>query len=503
VAPLQRLLIANRGEIAVRVIRACRELGIESVAVYSDADARALHVSLADQAVRIGPAPPAQSYLSADAILAAARETGADAIHPGYGFLSENAAFARACDGAGLVFIGPPADAIERMGSKIAAREIARRADVPVVPGYVPADQSDAAIAGAAHIIGFPILLKPSAGGGGIGMKAVTSEAALLPAIEQARREAVASFGDGTLYVERLVGSPRHVEIQILADAHGQVVHLFERECSLQRRHQKIVEETPSVALTAALRARMGEAAVRVAREAGYRNAGTIEFLLEGTGDAAQFYFLEMNTRLQVEHPVTEQVTGIDLVRAQIAVASGQPLPWRQADLTQRGHAIEVRVYAEDPARDDLPQAGPLLLYREPSMPGIRVDAGVLEGSEISVHYDPMIAKLIATGETRDAARQRALAALRRYPILGIRTNIAFLIALLEHPRFIAGALDTHFLDSEGAALRASLAGEPPSGVASVANVLLPPEGGSHGDTVASGFSRKVDPWNTLRNVRV
>jgi len=334
-------------------------------------------------------------------------------------------------------------------------------------------------------------------------MKAVGDEAALLPSIEQARREAIASFGDGTLYVERLVESPRHVEIQILADAHGHVVHLFERECSIQRRHQKIVEETPSVALTPALRARMGAAAVRAAREAGYRNAGTIEFLLEGSGDAAQFYFLEMNTRLQVEHPITEQVTGVDLVRAQITVAAGQPLPWSQEELTQRGHAIEVRVYAEDPSRDDLPQAGPLLLYREPSMPGIRVDAGVREGSEISVHYDPMIAKLVATGETREAARQRALAALRQYPILGIRTNIAFLIALLEHPRFVAGDLDTHFLDTEGAALRASLAVDAPPEVASVAAALLPPEGGSHEDTVASGFSRKIDPWTSLRDVRI
>ncbi len=371
---LQRILIANRGEIAVRVIRACREAGIESVAVYSDADARALHASVADYAVRIGPAAPSASYLSVEAILAAARETKADAIHPGYGFLSENAAFARACEEAGIVFIGPPADAIERMGSKIAAREIAHRAEVPVVPGFVPADQSDSAIAGAARTIGFPILLKPSAGGGGIGMKVVRDEGALIPAIAQARREAAAAFGDDTLYVERLLERPRHVEIQVMADAHGHVVHLFERECSIQRRHQKIVEETPSPALTPALRARMGEAAVRAARAAGYQNAGTVEFLLDGTGDEASFYFLEMNTRLQVEHPVTEQVTGVDLVRAQIAVASGEPLPWVQADLAQRGHAIEARIYAEDPAQDDLPQAGPLLLYREP------VDAGRSRG---------------------------------------------------------------------------------------------------------------------------
>jgi acetyl/propionyl-CoA carboxylase alpha subunit len=361
-------------------------------------------------------------------------------------------------------------------------------------------------MAGAAHILGFPVLLKPSAGGGGIGMKAVREEAALLPAMTQARREASAAFGDDTLYVERLVEQPRHVEIQVIADAHGQVFHLFERECSIQRRHQKIVEESPSVALTPALRARMGEAAVRVARAAGYRNAGTIEFLLDGTGDEATFYFLEMNTRLQVEHPVTEQVTGIDLVRAQIAVAAGDKLPWSQAGLAQRGHAIEVRVYAEDPARDDLPQAGPLLLYREPVMPGIRVDAGFVEGGQISVHYDPMIAKLIASGDTRDAARRRALAALRDYPILGIRTNVPFLIGLLEHPRFISGEFDTHFLEREGAALRATLVKEPPAEVLAVAGALLPAEAGSHsgGQSIRHDTrGREADPWSALRNVRV
>ena len=502
---LRRILIANRGEIALRVARACREAGIESVAVYSDADVRALHTTAADYAVRVGPARPAESYLSIEAILAAARQTGADAVHPGYGFLSENMVFARACEEAGLIFIGPPADAIERMGSKIAAREIARRAEVPVVPGYVPADQTDSAVAGAAHILGLPILLKPSAGGGGIGMKVVRDEAALLPAIAQARREAAAAFGDDTLYVERLVERPRHVEIQIMADAHGQVVHLFERECSIQRRHQKIVEESPSVALTPALRARMGEAAVRVARAAGYRNAGTIEFLLDGTGNEAQFYFLEMNTRLQVEHPVTEAVTGVDLVRAQIAVAAGEPLPWSQADLAQRGHAIELRIYAEDPARDDLPQAGRLLLYREPVMPGVRVDAGVAEGGEITVHYDPMIAKLIVFGETREAARQRARAALGEYAILGIRTNVAFLSALVDHPRFISGEIDTHFLEREGAAVRAALAADPPAEVMAVAGALLPAAGGSDSGDERAGrdLVDSADPWSALQNVRV
>jgi len=504
-----KILIANRGEIAVRVIRACREMGIESVAVYSDADAHALHTTLADHRVRIGPAAAAESYLSVDAIVGAARSTGAQAIHPGYGFLSENPDLPTACTQAGITFIGPPADAINSMGSKIAARRLAQAAGVPVVPGETPADQTDAAIADAVKRIGFPVLLKPSEGGGGIGMKTVREEASLASAIAQARREATAAFGDGTLYAERLVERPRHVEFQILADHHGNIVHLFERECSIQRRHQKVIEETPSTALTPALRQRMGDAAVAVARAARYRNAGTVEFLLDGSGDSARFYFLEMNTRLQVEHPVTEQVTGVDLVRAQILVASGEPLPWRQDALSQRGHAIEARVYAEDPARNDLPQAGPLLLYREPSMPGIRVDAGVIEGSEVSVHYDPLLAKLIAWGETRDAARRRALAALRSYPILGIRTNVTLLIELLEHPRFIAGSIDTGFLDKEGDAIRARLNVETPSSIEAVAAAARSAgsqagrRAGPFGPANPSGPADTTDPWTSLRGARV
>ena len=501
-----RILIANRGEIAVRVIRACREMGIESVAVYSEADAKAYHTTLADRAMPIGPAAASESYLSVDAIIGAARASGAQAVHPGYGFLSENPTLPAACEQAGLVFIGPPADVIDRMGSKIAARSVAKAAGVPVVPGETPADQSDAAIIAAANRIGFPLLLKPSEGGGGIGMKAVRDAASLEPAIAQAQREAFAAFGDGTLYIERLIEKPRHVEFQILADHHGHVVHLFERECSVQRRHQKVIEETPSTAVTPALRKRMGDAAVAVARMARYRNAGTVEFLLEGSGDSASFYFLEMNTRLQVEHPVTEQVTGIDLVRAQIGVAAGQPLPWPQDALSQRGHAIEVRVYAEDPARHDLPQAGPLLLYREPSMPGIRVDAGVIEGSEVSVHYDPLVAKLIAWGENRDAARRRALAALRNYPVLGIRTNIGLLIELLEHPRVIAGDIDTGFLDAEGDAIRARLRNEAPPVVQAVVEAAraVNRRAGPSGPAGASGPAATAsDPWISLRGARV
>ncbi len=444
---VRALLIANRGEIAVRIARACREMGIRSVAVYSDADAGALHVRQADSAVRIGPAAPAASYLSIDALLEAARSSGADAVHPGYGFLSENEAFARACEAAGLVWVGPPPDVLERMGSKIAARRLMESAGVPVVPGSTPRDQSDDGVLAAVREIGIPALVKASEGGGGRGMRALRDERGALEMIAAARREAVGAFGDGTLYVERLIERPRHVEIQVFGDAHGNVVHLFERECSLQRRHQKIVEESPSTALTRALRARMGEAAVAAARAAGYRNAGTIEFLVEGHGDTSRFHFLEMNTRLQVEHPVTEAVTGVDLVRAQLVVAAGGRLPWTQASLSQRGHAVECRVYAEDPASGFLPQAGPLVAYREPSGPGIRIDSGVVEGAAIGVHYDPLLAKLIAFAETREAALARAALALGGYRISGIRTNIPFLRRLLRDDRVRRADIHTQFVD--------------------------------------------------------
>ncbi|HEY3885416.1 MAG TPA: acetyl-CoA carboxylase biotin carboxylase subunit [Vicinamibacterales bacterium] len=445
--PIRRLLIANRGEIALRIIRACRELGIESVAIYSDADTRSRHVRAADRAARVGPAPAVDSYLDIASVIDAARRTDSDAVHPGYGFLSENAGFAAACVGAGLIFVGPPADAIDRMGSKIAARRLMEQAGVPVVPGRTPDDQSEAGVLAAAEAIGFPALIKASAGGGGKGMRAAVDRGAAVDAISAARREAKAAFGDGTLYVERVIERPRHVEIQVFADRHGNAVHLFERECSVQRRHQKVIEESPSTALTPTLRARMGAAAVAAAHACGYVNAGTIEFLLEGRGEDARFYFLEMNTRLQVEHPVTEAVTGADLVRAQMAVAEGRPLPWRQQDLSQRGHAIECRVYAEDPAAGFLPQAGSLLLYREPAAPGVRIDSGVEEGADVPVQYDPMLAKLIASAETRDAACARAAAALRNFPILGVRTNVPFLIRLLGHPAFGKGALHTTFVD--------------------------------------------------------
>ena len=495
---LKRVLIANRGEIAVRVMRACRELGIATVAVYSDVDARAPHVLAADRAVRLGPAPARDSYLNVPAILEAARITEADAIHPGYGFLSERASFARACEAAGLVFVGPPASAIERMGSKVGARHLMQDAGVPVVPGETPAAQDDAAVVAAAVRVGFPVLIKPSAGGGGIGMKVVGERGAMAAAVAQARREAQAAFGDGTLYIERLVERPRHVEVQVFGDAHGHAVHLFERECSMQRRHQKVIEESPSPAVFPAVRARIGAAAVAAARAAGYRNAGTVEFLLEGEGDDARFYFLEMNTRLQVEHPVTEMVTGVDLVHAQLRVAAGEPLPWSQDTLSQRGHAIECRVYAEDPLKDFLPQAGPLLLYREPQGPGIRVDSGVGEGGEIPVHYDPMVAKLVVSGDTRETARRRAIEALRHYHVLGVRTNIPFLIALLHHPRFVAGQVDTGFLDRDGDSIREHLAADVPLAAfaAAAAHRSLVPRSGPAGPR--AGEAETPDPFVSL-----
>ena len=491
--PIRRLLVANRGEIAIRVMRACRELGIESVAVYSDADAAAPHVLAANRALRIGPAPASESYLKIAAVIDAARQAGADAVHPGYGFLSERASFARACGDAGLVFVGPPAGAIEAMGSKIGARALMEQAGVPVVPGRTPADQTDAGIAAAAQAMGFPVLIKASAGGGGKGMRAARNAHELAEAAPAARREAQSAFGDGTLYVERLIERPRHVEVQIFADDHGNVVHLFERECSVQRRHQKVIEESPSPALTPGLRARMGEAAVAAARGAGYRNAGTIEFLVEGQGDSADFYFLEMNTRLQVEHPVTELVTGTDLVHAQLHVAAGGRLPWSQADLSQRGHAIECRVYAEDPAGGFLPQAGPLRLYREPSGPGIRIDSGVVEGGEVPVQYDPMLAKLIASAPTREAAIARAVAALRGFPILGVRTNIGFLINVLEHPRFRAGDVHTGFIDEHLDALF-----QRPEADAVVKAAAAFVRGQSSAGVATVAGAAAADPWTDL-----
>ncbi|MFD7130449.1 acetyl/propionyl/methylcrotonyl-CoA carboxylase subunit alpha [Streptomyces sp. NPDC059894] len=435
------VLVANRGEIAVRVIRTLRSLGVRSVAVFSDADADARHVRDADTAVRIGPAPAAESYLSVERLLEAAARTGAQAVHPGYGFLAENAGFARACAAAGLVFIGPPAEAISLMGDKIRAKETVSAAGVPVVPGG-----RDPELAGAARELGAPVLLKPSAGGGGKGMRLVRDLTALEDEIAAARREARASFGDDTLLVERWIDRPRHIEIQVLADGHGNVVHLGERECSLQRRHQKIVEEAPSVLLDEATRAAMGEAAVRAARSCGYRGAGTVEFIVPGQ-DPTSYHFMEMNTRLQVEHPVTELVTGVDLVEWQLRVAAGEALPFGQDDIALTGHAVEARVCAEDPARGFLPSGGTVLRLREPRGDGVRTDSGLSEGGEVGSLYDPMLSKVIAYGPDRATALRRLRAALAETVTLGVQTNAGFLRRLLAHPAVVAGELDTGLVE--------------------------------------------------------
>ncbi|MFI6941862.1 acetyl-CoA carboxylase biotin carboxylase subunit [Streptomyces sp. NPDC050418] len=442
------VLVANRGEIAVRVIRTLRALGVRSVAVFSDADADARHVREADTAVRIGPPPASESYLRMDALIDAARRTGAQAVHPGYGFLAENAAFAQACADAGLVFIGPPASAIDLMGDKIRAKETVKAAGVPVVPGSSGSGLTDAQLADAAREIGVPVLLKPSAGGGGKGMRLVRDLAVLDEEIAAARREARASFGDDTLLVERWIDRPRHIEIQVLADGHGNVVHLGERECSLQRRHQKIIEEAPSALLDEATRAAMGEAAVQAARSCGYSGAGTVEFIVPG-GDPSAYYFMEMNTRLQVEHPVTELVTGIDLVEWQLRVAAGEQLPFAQNDITLTGHAVEARICAEDPSRGFLPSGGTVLALHEPSGDRVRTDSGLSEGTEVGSLYDPMLSKVIAYGPSRADALRRLRAALADTVTLGVQTNAGFLRRLLAHPDVVSGEMDTGLVERE------------------------------------------------------
>ena len=446
------VLVANRGEIAVRVIRTLRELGIRSVAVFSDADADARHVREADTAVRIGPPAASESYLRADRLIEAAARSGAQAIHPGYGFLAENADFAQACADAGLVFIGPSATAINLMGDKIRAKETVRAAGVPVVPGSSGSGLTDTQLADAAREIGMPVLLKPSAGGGGKGMRLVRDEALLADEIAAARREARSSFGDDTLLVERWIDRPRHIEIQVLSDGHGNVVHLGERECSLQRRHQKIIEEAPSVFLDEATRAAMGEAACEAARSCGYSGAGTVEFIVPGS-DPSSYYFMEMNTRLQVEHPVTELITGVDLVEWQLRVASGAELPFAQGDITLTGHAVEARICAEDPSRGFLPSGGTVLALHEPQGAGVRTDSGLSTGTEIGSLYDPMLSKVIAYGPDRETALRKLRAALADTVTLGVQTNAGFLRRLLAHPDVVAGNLDTGLVEREAEGL--------------------------------------------------
>ena len=438
----EKVLVANRGEIALRVVRACQELGVAAVAVYSDADESALHVRHADEAVRIGPPPAGKSYLDVEALIEAAKETGAEAVHPGYGFLAENAAFAAACREAGLAFIGPSAEAIEKMGNKSAARRLAREAEVPVVPGSDDVSSADEA-AETAEGIGYPIMVKAAAGGGGRGIRVAEEEEGLRKAVQVAKREAEAAFGDGTLYLEKLLVAPRHVEVQIIGDHEGNVIHLYERECSMQRRRQKVLEEAPSPGISPEVREKMTEAAVRLAREAGYANAGTVEFLVEGD----EFYFIEMNTRIQVEHPVTEMLTGVDLVKEQIRVASGEPLSLEQADVPMVGHAMEFRINAEDPDQDFMPSPGEISSLEVPGGPGVRVDSAIYQGYQIPPFYDSMVGKLVVWALTRDEAISRARRALREYRLEGIKTTIPLHLRLLEDDAFRSGEYNTDYLE--------------------------------------------------------
>ena len=440
----KKILIANRGEIAIRVIRTCRELDIQVVAIYSEADVASLHVRMADEAICVGPATSTESYLNIEAVIAAAKSTGAEAVHPGYGFLAENADFASAVNAAGLTFIGPTPEVMEAMGSKIGARQVATQAGVPVVPGTIERLKSFAAAKTTAAEFGYPVMLKASAGGGGKGMRLVAGPDELLSAFETAQAEAASAFGDSSLYLEKAVERPRHIEIQIFGDTHGNVVHLGERECSIQRRHQKVIEECPSPINDPALRKRMGQAAVQIAKAVNYTGAGTIEFLV--ADKTREFYFLEMNTRLQVEHPVTELVTGLDLVREQLRVANGQPLSFTQEEVNWRGHAIECRIYAEDGANNFLPSPGTIKALVEPSGPGVRVDSGVRPNSVVSIYYDPMIAKLAVWGKDRPEAIDRLKRALDEYRVFGITTTLPFFRDVVRDAEFISGHLDTGFI---------------------------------------------------------
>ncbi len=505
--PIGRVLVANRGEIAVRVIRACREMNIGTVAVCSHVDRHALHAEMADVSVVIGPAEPGESYLRPDRILEAAKATDCDAIHPGYGFLAENAAFARACGEAGMIFIGPSPEVIEQMGEKTAARAIMEKAGVPVVPGALLPDPdadgnfpSDEVLA-IAESVGYPLMVKAAFGGGGKGMRQVESADTVLAACAGACREALGAFGDGTVYMERFIQRPRHVEFQIFGDSQGSAVHLFERECSIQRRHQKIIEETPSPALNPELREKMGQAAVAAAKAVHYEGAGTVEFLLSQDGG---FYFLEMNTRLQVEHPVTEMVTGTDLVRTQIQVAEGRPLPWTQDDLTSHGHSIECRLYAEDPENGFMPSLGEILLLNEPSGPGIRIDSGIRQGDEVTMYYDPMIAKLSVHAGSRRNAIDRAIGALKQYAVLGVTTNVEYLISILQEGAFADGDLHTGFLDEEMPDWQSNLDEDDDLALA-VAAVAEHQRlsSGTTGSTPSADNSSRTTPWSSLGRFRL
>jgi acetyl-CoA carboxylase biotin carboxylase subunit len=496
----KKILIANRGEIAVRVMRGCRELGIATVAVYSDADRKSLHVQTADEAVAIGPAPAAESYLDMERILQTAKDTGAEAIHPGYGFLAENAVFARRCEDEGVVFIGPNSRAMELVADKVRSRQTMEKAGIPIIPGMMATEADLAAYAAEADKIGYPVMIKASAGGGGKGMRVARRRDELEPGLEAGKREAKAAFGDESVYLEKFIEDPRHVEFQVLADSAGNIVHLFERECSIQRRHQKIVEESPSQALDSELRARMGETACEVMRVAGYNNAGTVEFLLDRDKN---FFFLEVNARLQVEHPVTELVTGVDLVHQQIRIAAGEKLSLRQEDLEQKGHAIECRIYAEDPLNNFLPSPGTVLFLKEPAGPGVRHDCGIYSGCEVPIYYDPILAKLIVWAEDRDLACRRMLSALDDYVVLGVKTCIGFLMDVIDHPCFRSGETTTGFIPEHFAEWKMPEPKEEFRNLALLAAALRSRDAGGH--TVGHAVDRKAMPtlWTTLGKWRI
>ena len=495
-----KILIANRGEIAVRISQTLRVMGIAPVAVFAEPDAGAPHVAAAGQSVALPGSTAEETYLNIPAIIRAAQDCGADAIHPGYGFLSENPAFARACRDAGIAFIGPSPESMESLGDKVRAKSIALNAGVPVTPSSDVCRPGDAAVREFVGAWGFPLLVKAAAGGGGRGMRLVQRQQDLDTGIEQAGREAQAAFGDGRVFLERYIVNPRHVEVQVLADATGHTVHLGERECSIQRRHQKIIEETPSPALTPELRQRMGEAAIAVARGAGYVNAGTVEFLLDP--QSGEFYFLEMNARLQVEHPITEAVLGLDLLEWQVRIAGGEPLTLQQEDMQPRGHAIEVRIYAEDPYHDFVPSTGTLVRWRPPSVPGLRLDSGVVECQEVSIYYDPLLAKLIAWGPDRDTCLSRLEVALAQFQVLGVVTNIPLLRAVVTHPQFRRGEYDTGFLECNPAVTTPILSGDTPTlaralaawaahqPVIQLSPIVQPGEQGQHGPWQAGGGRR-------------
>ncbi len=447
---IKKILVANRGEIAVRVLRAAKELGITAVAVFSEADRNALHVKIADEAYFIGEAPASESYLRGEKIIEVAKKCGADAIHPGYGFLSENADFIRMCDEAGIIFIGPPAKSVEMMGEKTAARTLMKEHGVPIVPGTTEPIEDENELLRIAAEIGYPVMLKAAAGGGGKGMRKIDSENELIEGFNRAKSEAIKAFGNGAVYIEKFIENPKHIEVQIIADKHGNYRHLFERECSVQRRHQKVIEESPSASVTPEVREKITEAAINAAKACGYYNAGTIEFLMDTNKN---FYFLEMNTRLQVEHPVTELISGIDLVKEQIRIAEGEKISFEQDEIYIHGAAIECRIYAEDVTNNYAPSIGKIELHRLPSGPGVRVDQGIETGSEVSVYYDPMLSKVIAWGRTREDAIRRMLNILSEYKIIGVKTNIPLFFWILKHPKFLDASFDINFLETELAPL--------------------------------------------------